>query len=167
VGANVREVNWSDLARDPKRVADIADADGEVRVVRRDGVDLILTREDRVVRAGAGAVIAARAVRQLLAGGPTEEFSETFGKAMATEFPWLKVLPPHEIRTFLIEFTETMLAAAEISQWALVDQLVTQWKATAAIYADPELAADLRRPIHDDHGPVPSPGDGDDGAKAR
>jgi hypothetical protein len=39
---------------------------------------------------------------------------------------------------------------------------VTHWKATAAIYADPTLVAELRRPITDDLGTIPSPGSSDD-----
>jgi hypothetical protein len=166
VGSQVREVNWSDLQRDPKKVADIADTDGDVRVIRRDGVNLILTREDKVTRAGAGAVIAARAMRQILSGGMTEEFLDEISSSMVAEFPWLKLLPEHEILAFLREFAETMLAAAEIARWELVDQLVTQWTSTAAIHADPELAAELRRPITEDLGPIPSPGGTNDDAQA-
>jgi hypothetical protein len=43
---------------------------------------------------------------------------------------------------------------------------VTQWKATTAIYADPEQAGELRRPITEDLGPIPSPGGSDDDAQA-
>ena len=49
--AAVREVQWSELQRDPKSVAALADA-GDVRVRRRDGAPLVLSREDRIEAAG-------------------------------------------------------------------------------------------------------------------
>jgi hypothetical protein len=49
--AEVQEVQWSDLQRDRKGVAELAEA-GDVRVRRRDGVNLLLVREDRQVAAG-------------------------------------------------------------------------------------------------------------------
>lgn len=154
---DVREVNWSDLARDPKKVAEMADEDGGVRVIRRDGVNLILTREDRVESAGAGAVIAARTMRRFLARQPVHDVMA----ALLKEFPWIKQLPPADLEAFLDDFVDSMLAAAELMQWGIVDQVFREWKTTAAIYADRELAARLAEPVNDDLGPVPSPADDD------
>src|SRR3954449_2149766 len=95
----VNEVHWSDLQRDPKGVAELAD-NGQVRVIRRDGVNLVLMREDRVVAASAGAVIAARAFRHLVEGVT----DDAIGVSMAEEFPWLGILPAIELREFVREF---------------------------------------------------------------
>jgi hypothetical protein len=59
-------VQWSELQRDPKGVAALADR-GDVRVRRRDGAALLLTREDRASSTAEGAVAAARALRNLIA----------------------------------------------------------------------------------------------------
>ena len=60
-----REVQWSELQRDPKSVAALADS-GDVRVRRRGGAALLLMREDRVSAVGEGAFTAARALRNVL-----------------------------------------------------------------------------------------------------
>jgi hypothetical protein len=48
-------------------------------------------------------------MRQFLSGGMTEEFVGEISSSMVAEFPWLKLLPAHEILAFLREFAETML----------------------------------------------------------
>src|SRR5947207_1324548 len=99
VGASqVQEVKWSDLQRDPTRVGEIAVEGGDVRVIRRDGVNLILTREDRVLRGGAGALLAARAIRRLAAGLPVDGM---VAEAIVEEFPWVLELPKAEIPAFI------------------------------------------------------------------
>jgi hypothetical protein len=166
---HVREVNWSELQTDPKKVAAIADQDGGVRVIRRDGANLILTREDRVEQSEAGAVFAARAMRQLAQMMLQEDF-DGFVAALIREFPWIAQLPPEDIRGFIKDFVKALLAAAELMHWQIVEQVVREWKATAAIYADPGLAKRLSTPIADDLGPVTSPADDGteaDGAEAR
>jgi hypothetical protein len=161
VSSQVREVHWSDLARDPRKVAEIADEDGGVRVLRRDGAPLILTREDRVEQAEAGAVLAARAIRQLL----LHRELGSFAQAILIEFPWVGVLPSADVKQFVQDFANAVLAAAELQRWQIVDETVSEWKATAAIHADPALRKRLTGPITDDLGPVPSPVDeADDGS---
>ena len=48
-------------------------------------------------------------------------------------------------------------ASAELGQWDVLAQALVEWRATAAIHANPGLAAELSRPIDDDLGPVPAP----------
>ncbi len=81
-------MQWSELQRDPKGVAALADA-GDVRVRQRDGADLLLTREDRLSTSGEGAIATVRALRNLLAHVPVE----TAAGALSEEFPWLSLLP--------------------------------------------------------------------------
>lgn len=150
--ADTQEVQWSELQRDPKGVAALADA-GDVRVRRRDGADLLLTREDRVVAAGEGSFTAARALRRILHQLPLEAAVA----ALSDEFPWLELLPSDERRTFVKEFADAAQASAELGQWSVLAQTVREWKATAAVYADPELLVQLTRPLGEDHGLVPAP----------
>ncbi|MFC5285455.1 hypothetical protein ACFPM7_00165 [Actinokineospora guangxiensis] len=65
------EVQWSELQRDPKAVAALADA-GDVHVRRRDGVPLLSTRADRVRTTTEGTVFAARALRHTLVEDASE-----------------------------------------------------------------------------------------------
>jgi hypothetical protein len=124
------EVQWSDLQKDPKGVAELADA-GTVRVRRRDGINLLLLREDRMTAAGSGAVTAARALRNLLTMLPPGALVD----ALTDEFAWLAYLPESEAREFCAEFVRGTMAAAELGQWEVLDQVVREWKQTAALRA--------------------------------
>jgi hypothetical protein len=150
----VQEVQWSDLQRDPKGVAALADT-GDVRVKRRDGADLLLTREDRVSATGEAAFTTVRALRNVLAHSSADVIAD----AMVEEFAWLTVLPEEDIVQFVNDFIHAAQASAELGQWGLVAATIREWKATAAIHADPELLQRLSAPIGEDHGPVPSPMD--------
>lgn len=147
-----REVQWSELQRDPKSVARLADA-GDVRVRRRDGAALLLTREDRVNAAGEGALAAARALRNILAHLPVGVAVE----ALTEEFPWLSLLPESELPQFVVDFTRSARISAELGQWSVLTETIREWRATAAIYADPALLRQLTGTLSEDHGPVLGP----------
>jgi hypothetical protein len=156
---DVKEVQWSELQRDPKGVAALADA-GDVRVRRRDGADLLLTREDRMATSGEGAVATVRALRNLLAHVSPEIAAE----ALSEEFPWLGLLPPEAVPQFVAEFTKAARISAELGQWSVLADLLRGWKATAMIYTDPDLLRQLSGPVDEDLGVVPAPmGEGGDG----
>jgi hypothetical protein len=146
------EVQWSDLQRDPKAVAALAD-EGVVRVRRRDGAILLLSREDRAESAEAGALTAARALRNFLAHVDPPVAAEI----LRDEFPWIDLLPPGDREQFAEEFVRAVRTSAELGEWFLLAQTITEWKATATAYADPALATQLSGPLDTDHGPVPSP----------
>ncbi|ATE57884.1 DUF6247 family protein [Actinosynnema pretiosum] len=146
------EVQWSQLQRDPKSVAALAD-EGDVRVRRRDGADLLLTREDRVSASAEGAVSAARALRNVLSHLPPEAAAG----ALVDEFPWVDVLPEDDRAHFVADFARAFQASAELGQWSVLAQVVREWRNTAAVHADPVLAAELARPVTDDFGVVPAP----------
>jgi hypothetical protein len=146
------EVQWSELQRDPRGVAALADR-GDVRIRRRDGVPLLLVREDRAHAAADGALAAARALRNAL----VHLDAEGAHAALAEEFPWADLLPVPERRRFVIDFVRAVQASAELGQWDVLSQVLVEWRATAAIHADPGLAAELSRPVGDDLGPIPAP----------
>ena len=146
------EVQWSELQRDPRSVAALADH-GDVRVRRRDGVPLLLVREDRAHAAADGALAAARALRNAL----VHLDADSAHAALAEEFPWADLLPADDRRRFAIDFARAVQASAELGQWDVLSQVLVEWRATAAINADPSLAAELSRPIDDDLGPIPAP----------
>lgn len=148
------EVQWSELQRDPKSVAALAD-EGDVRVRRRDGAALLLIREDRSQSAAEGSVAAARALRNVLAHLP----ADIAASALIDEFPWVDVLPPDEQSQFVHDFARAFQASAELGQWSVLAQTIREWRSTAAIHADPFLACKLSGPLDDDFGPVPTPAD--------
>jgi hypothetical protein len=146
------EVQWSELQRDPRGVAALADRD-DVRVRRRDGLPLLLVREDRAHAAADGALAAARALRNTL----VQLDDETAHAALAEEFPWADLLPADDRHRFASDFARAVQASAELGRWDVLSQMLVEWRATATIHADPGLAADLSRPVDDDLGPVPAP----------
>jgi hypothetical protein len=146
------EVQWSELQRDPKGVAALADQ-GDVRVRRRDGVPLLLVREDSATAGADGAVSAARALRNALAHLPAEGAADV----LREEFPWVDLLPDAEQRAFAVDFARAVGASAELGRWSVLAQVLVEWKATAAVYADPTLIEELTRPLEADLGPVPAP----------
>lgn len=146
------EVQWSELQRDPKSVAALADQ-GDVRVRRRDGAALLLTREDRASSAAEGAIAAARALRNLLSHLP----SATAAEALIDEFPWVDALPEEDRLEFVSDFVRAFQASAELGEWSMLAQTIREWRNTAAIHADPQLAKQFAEPLTGDFGPVPRP----------
>jgi hypothetical protein len=152
MGGMTTEVQWSELQRDPKGVAALADQ-GDVRVRRRDGVPLLLVREDRASASAEGAVTAARALRNALAHLSADGVVES----LAEEFPWIELLPAPDRRRFATDFVRAVHASAELEQWSVLGQVLVEWRATAAIHAEPGLVEELSRPLDEDFGPVPAP----------
>ncbi|MDN5914125.1 MAG: hypothetical protein L0I76_03260 [Pseudonocardia sp.] len=146
------EVQWSELQRDPKGVAALADK-GDVRVRRRDGPPLLLISEGAAESAAVGALSAARALRSALAHLSAMDAATV----LTEEFPWLDVLPELDRRQFATDFVRAVEASAELGRWSVLAQVVVEWRATAAIHADPALVEELGRPLDEDHGPVPAP----------
>jgi hypothetical protein len=152
IGGVTTEVQWSELQRDPRGVAALAD-EGDVRVRRRDGVPLLLVREDSATSAADGALSAARALRSALAHLPGEAAAEV----LVEEFPWVDLLPAEDRLRFVTDFVRAVGASAELGRWSVLAQVLVEWKATAAVHADPALVAELSHPLGDDLGPVPAP----------
>jgi hypothetical protein len=146
------EVQWSELQRDPKSVAALADK-GDVLVRRRDGAPLLLTRQDRASSAAQGAMKAARALRNLLA----HISAGTLAEALLDEFPWTDYLPEQDREQFAADFVRAFQASAELGEWSTLAELVDDWRNTALIHTDPELVKKLTEPITGDFGPVPPP----------
>jgi hypothetical protein len=148
----VTEVQWSELQRDPKQVARLADQ-GTVRVRRRDGAPLLLVREDWADSASEGSITAARALRNVLVHLPPD----IAARALLDEFPWVDVLPEPAKGQFVRDFARAFQASAELGEWSVLAQTIVEWRSTAAIHADPALAEQLSGPLDDDFGHVPEP----------
>lgn len=66
---------------------------------------------------------------------------------LTLRIPWVRFLPDHEREQFTCEFTEALQSCVSIGNFSKLDDLLCGWKSTALIYADQELATDLKRPI--------------------
>ncbi|MEU6664079.1 hypothetical protein [Streptomyces sp. NPDC046821] len=76
---------------------------------------------------------------------------------MSEALPWSVFLPEEDIETMLTELADTARGAAALKNLAPVALLLTQWRHSAEVYADPALHAQLTREPEGDLGPVPSP----------
>ncbi|MCC9739273.1 hypothetical protein [Streptomyces sp. MNU89] len=72
--------------------------------------------------------------------------------------PWTRHLSADEVRQFVQELTRAADDAADPDVQADLHRVVVEWRATARILADPELTAQLTRPLPDeDHGEATAP----------
>jgi hypothetical protein len=70
-----------------------------------------------------------------------------------TAFPWVRFLPERDAQSFVVEFAAALDSAEPLRNPA---QVVTAWRHTAEVHADPELLTILRQDGAD-RGPVPMP----------
>lgn len=66
----------------------------------------------------------------------------------------MDVLPQDDRAQFVTDFVGAFQASAEIGEWSGLAQTITEWRNTAAIHADPQLAKQLAEPLDID--PIPS-----------
>lgn len=137
----VIEHPFSDLLREPKSVVKDLD-DGDVLLRRRGAPALRLTRVDRDDQRAEAYATVGRTLRNLAVHAP-----DALGAALLDEFPWTSFLPKADRGAFVDEFTRTVVAAADVDNFAPLAQLLDEWRATAEIHADPKLTRRLRRSI--------------------
>jgi len=146
------ETTLTDFLRDPNAIVDRL-AQTDVVLHRRNSEDLRLSLESRSEAVASSVEFVARLVRGALADAAARRQLV----ASATAIPWLSVLPEEDRDAFLDEFFRVAEAAAELNVMTALGQLLREWRATAAIHADPALAAELHRPLSGDGGRVSEP----------
>lgn len=75
----------------------------------------------------------------------------------ARELAWVDVMAESDRRRFAEEMSRLMAEAAKTDDLAPVEQALREWRATAEIYLDPELAKRLAEPLSANGGRVPRP----------
>ncbi|MDQ1289611.1 MAG: hypothetical protein QG622_3177 [Actinomycetota bacterium] len=71
--------------------------------------------------------------------------------------PWVRFLPAEDVQEFASEFVAVAESSASIGNLGPLAQLLTEWRHTAEVHADPELHRALTRNDLGDHGLVPLP----------
>ncbi|HEX6468567.1 MAG TPA: hypothetical protein VF069_05675 [Streptosporangiaceae bacterium] len=151
------KVPFSELIQHPKAtVGRLAETKGrKLRLGRRDGEDLILESAER---AEAEAAAMSATTRLFVSLMKHDDGARALLLALPEVFPWVRFLPAESVREFLIELVETANACAELENLAPLEPVVSAWRKTAEVYADPELHRALTEPFDGtDHGPVPAP----------
>lgn len=136
------QATLTDFLRDPNSIVEQLDRQ-DVVLHRRNAGDLRLSLQARSEADDEGVRFLARLLGQAL----TDDVVRARLMSAAAATPWVTFLPANERQTFIHELIRTAEAAGELGSMAPLAQLLVEWKATAAIYADPVLAVELKRPI--------------------
>ncbi|MEU7674732.1 hypothetical protein AB0C42_07975 [Micromonospora taraxaci] len=145
-------VSFSELLRQPSETADRLSHARAVRLRRRDAADLVLMSADRAAAEGEVVDLTTRLLASVARRDPT-----LVRESLPTVLPWVRFLPAKDLEQMAGEFVATAEAAAAMGNTAAISQLLTEWRHTAEIHADPDLHRILAAPSSDDFGPVARP----------
>lgn len=148
----LESVPFSELLRQPAETAERLSRARAVRLRRRDAADLVLMSADRAAAEGEMVDLTARLLASLVRRDPA-----LVREALPAVLPWVRFLPPRDAKQMAGEFIATAEASAAVGNTAAVSQLLTEWRHTAEIHADPDLHRVLAAPSADDFGPVACP----------
>jgi hypothetical protein len=140
------ERQFSELLRDPNNV--VAELDKSDVLLRRRGAPALrLSQVSRDELRNTVHEAMARILRNLVVHS-----EQAFLAAVTEGFPWVTLLPQADRKAFALELTQTLLASEDLQNFVPVGQVIREWRATAEVHADPELAKRLRKPITKVHG---------------
>jgi hypothetical protein len=148
----MESVPFSELLRQPVETAERLTHTRAVRLRRRDAEDLVLMSADRAEAESEVFDLTGRLLVNVLKREP-----HLLHEVLPTVLPWARFLPATDIDLLATELTATAEAAAAIGNMAPLSQLLTEWRHTAEIYADPDLHRALTNRNLGDYGPVPKP----------
>jgi len=100
----------------------------------------VLETQDRV-RATAEATEFVSAALAALAHDET--LIDRFAAALADALPWVAFLPDADREQFVVEAADTLRACASLGRYTAFADLIEDWRATAEVWSDPDLAAAL------------------------
>lgn len=150
--APMTEATLTDFLRDPNSIVEKLERQ-DVVLHRRNAGDLRLSLQSRSEADDEGVRFMAHLLGQVL----TDDVVGARLISAAAAIPWVTFLPERSRQTFIKELIRTAEAAGELGSMAPLAQLLVEWKATAAIHADPALAGELTRPISKIGSHVPAP----------
>lgn len=149
-------VPFSELLHKPGATAGRLDQVRALRLRRRDAGDLALMRVEQLDAEGAVVDFTSR----LLAGLLRRLGAPTLREVLPDAVPWATFLPDADVDQFVRELVDVAQGAAALENLAPLATLLTQWRNTAEVYADPALLAMVTRVPEGDLGlaPIPDPG---------
>lgn len=151
--ATYEDMPFSELLHHPAATARRLEAVRALRLRRRDASDLALMRVDQMEQDATVVDFTARLLAWLVRTGNIE----TVRQALPEALPWSVFLPADDIESMITELADAMPGAAALDNLAPIALLLTQWRHSAEIHADPTLHAILTREPDGDLGPVPTP----------
>ncbi|HEY3870008.1 MAG TPA: hypothetical protein VGM10_16715 [Actinocrinis sp.] len=116
--------------------------DADVILERRDAENLVLMRSERFQAMVDGLALAANSLAAI--ARTNRSLAE---EVFAQELPWLAWLPPEARSESVVELLDHLLAGADTGLLLPFARALREWKSTAEINSDPELARRLRGPF--------------------
>ena len=120
-------------------------------MTHRDAPDFYLTDADREEQRDETLTTASRIFLALMKHDPS---ARALLLAMPDVFPWVRHLSTEEVRAFTVELVDALSDAAELDLDTNTQEVITGWRATARIKADPTQYKEALRPTAGDFGPV-------------
>jgi hypothetical protein len=153
VTAAYDDVPFSELLHHPAATAERLDGVRALRLRRRDAGDLALMRIEQLERDTSVVDFTTR----LLAGLVRSENLGMLRALLRDALPWVTFLPEVDVDVFVTELVTVAKGAVELDNLAPVAVLLTQWRHSAEVYADPVLLEILTAAPEGDLGSVPAP----------
>ena len=124
----MRNATFTDLLRKPKDVLAHID-EGQVRITRRDGDDLVILRGHDLEVLENGVALSSRLIRAI---GRNKGDVEA---ALTDLFAWTGEFTPGELRAYAAEIEQLLYAASELGTFERLLRAQQEWKETAVAYA--------------------------------
>jgi hypothetical protein len=137
--SSASEFAFSDLIRQPTRIASVVEKRGRVVLRRRNAPDLVLSQAGNL----SGLAGFARLLAGMLRHTPSAEVTE----ALIDGLPWTRYLTDAGRGDFVAGLPAVVADCEDLDTFAPLEIYLSEWRATAAIQADPELTDRLSKPI--------------------
>ena len=119
---------FTDLLRKPKEVLAHID-EGQVRITRRDGDDLVILRGHDLDVLEKGVALSSRLIRAI------GRNKGDVAAALTDLFAWTGEFTPGELRAYAAEIEQLVYAASELGTFDRLLRAQQEWKETAVAYA--------------------------------
>ncbi|MFB8281974.1 MULTISPECIES: hypothetical protein [Nocardia] len=129
---------WSEFLRDPNRVIEAMEENGDVILVRRAAPPVRLS--DAAESAATEETLGA--LTQLLAIALDDEILERLVGRLTITFPWIELLPESERTEFVADFLNHARGGLAVGRLAGLTATLAAWRDTAAAHADPRIRID-------------------------
>jgi hypothetical protein len=144
----------TDFLRQPKKILKQVDKE-DVVLARRGKASIRISLDSRVEAQQERGELAAHLLADAVAAIPA--MPAQMAALLEKRFPWVRLLPADDRAAFAKELVETLQACATVGNLARIEEIFHEWKATAEIHADPDLAARLKGPFIESNAPVRRP----------
>ncbi|MBG6214503.1 MAG: hypothetical protein LH475_00805 [Cryobacterium sp.] len=129
-------VSFTDLLRKPKDILALVN-EGQVRITRRDGDDLVILRGHDLDVLQNGTALSSRLIRAI------GRHQNDVVAALADLFAWTAEFTPAELSAYAAEIEQLVYSASELGTYERLLRAQQEWQETALAYAMGQRPAPL------------------------